>query len=88
MPDGVHRIVATYADGREVAVPCRCDWCEVWRAYLSTLAGEVDDFLLSVTPERRPDWLPVGRGEGAPPSGAARFADVRRILTPTGGHYG
>lgn len=72
---GVHRIVATCADGSTWEVRCDCDWCVVARA----MWPRIRSWLRSVEPEYRPDWLPAGTGAVDPRAETERFADVRRI---------
>jgi hypothetical protein len=80
MTDGVHRIEAAYADGRVEVLRCECDWCEVWRAFRPPLV----EYLRSVEPEHRPDWLPAGTSAPNPRPETDRFADIRRIAASMG----
>lgn len=79
---GVHRLVATYPDGRTERVPCACGLCEAARA----IWPQLRDRLRSVEPERRPDWLPTSRGEADPRAETDPYGDVRRIAAQIGGY--
>jgi hypothetical protein len=51
--DGIHVVEVTYEDGRVERIPCKCDWCDVWRAF----GPQIESFLAAHEPEIRPEWL-------------------------------